>query len=262
MLRILSIAGTFLLLALPIAAQQQNSSSSSPQSQSSSGNAQNQNQSGSTSTAKAKNNDGQKPATKPASTAAQNPFPEAQSEKTARQQEQQQPQQENAPSAPAPQTAQHPTGSSTADQNPFPETQSEEAAEKDQQEQQKAGQDYSSSSSGIKDLNLPAHASPLAAGAPGNTGFNPDVARKDVKVGNFYLQTGDYKGAYDRFLEATQVNPGSADAVYGLAEAARHLNKRDVALQYYQLYLAALPDGPRAKDARKALKEMGADPNR
>lgn len=258
MLRILSIAGTFLLLALPIAAQQQDSSSSSPQSQSSSGNAQNQNQSGSTSTAKAKNNDGQKPATKPASTAGQNAFPEAQSEKAAQQQQQQ----DNAPSAPAPQTAQPPKGSSTADQNPFPETQSEEAAEKDQQEQQKAGQDYSSSSSGIKDLNLPAHASPLAAGAPGNTGFNPDVARKDVKVGNFYLQTGDYKGAYDRFLEATQVNPGSADAVYGLAEAARHLNKRDVALQYYQLYLAALPDGPRAKDARKALKEMGADPNR
>ena len=254
MLRILSIAGTVLLLALPIVAQQQDSSSSSssssPQSQSSSGSAQNQNQSGSAGTAAAKKKSNQKPAAKPASTADQNAFPEAQSEKAAQQQ-----QQDSAPAAPAPQTAQPPKGSSTADQNPFPEAQSEKAAEQDQQ---KAGQDYSSS--GVKGLNLPAQATPLAAGAPGNTGFSPGLARKDVKVGNFYLQTRDYKGAYDRFLEATQVNPGSADAVYGLAVAAQHLNKRDVALQYYQLYLAALPDGPRAKDARKALKEMGAEP--
>lgn len=260
MLRILSIAGTVLLLALPMAAQQQNSSSSSSsssqQSQSSSSNTEKNGQSGS---GTAKKDSGQKAATKPASTAEQNAFPEAQSKRAAQQQQQQQ-QQDNAPSAPAPQSTKPSRGSSTADQNPFPEAQSEKAAEKIQQEQQKAGQDYSSSSSGVKGLNLPAEAKPLPAGAPGNTGFSPDLARKDVKVGDFYLQTRDYKGAYDRFLEATQVNPGSADAVFGLAEAARHLNKRDVALQYYQLYLAALPDGPRAKDARKALKEMGVDP--
>jgi tetratricopeptide (TPR) repeat protein len=259
-LRILTIAGTVLLLALPLAGQQQDSSSSgsssTQQSQSSSASTQKKNQSGSPSTAK-QNND-QKPAPKPASTAGQNLFPEAQSEK-AQQQDRQQPQQDNAPSAPAPQTAQPAKGSSTAAQNPFPEEQSEKAAEKDQQ-QQKADQDYSSSSSGVKGLNLPAEARPLAAGAPGNTGFSPDLALKDVKIGNFYLQTNNYKGAYDRFLEATQVNPGSVDAVYGVAEAARHLNKRDEAIQYYQIYLAALPDGPRAKDARKALKEMGAEP--
>ncbi len=242
------------LLALPIAAQQQDSSSStsssSQQSQSTPANPQKKDQSAS---AAAKKDNDQKPATKSASTADQNPFPEAQSEKAAQQQD-------NAPSAPAPQSTQPPKGSSTADRNPFPEAQSEKAAEKDQQEQQKADQDYSSSSSGVKGLDLPAQAGPLPAGAPGASEFNPRLARKDVSVGNFYLQTGDYKGAYDRFLEATQVNPGSADAVYGLAEAARRLNKRDVALQYYQLYLAALPDGPKAKDARKALKEMGAQP--
>ena len=246
-----------LLLALPIAAQQQDSSSStsssSQQSQSTPANPQKKDQSAS---AAAKKDNDQKPATKPASTAGQNPFPEAQSEKAAQQPQQQ----DNAPSAPAPQSTQPPKGSSTADRNPFPEAQSEKAAEKDQQEQQKADQDYSSSSSGVKGLDLPAQAGPLPAGAPGASEFNPRLARKDVSVGNFYLQTGDYKGAYDRFLEATQVNPGSADAVYGLAEAARRLNKRDVALQYYQLYLAALPDGPKAKDARKALKEMGAQP--
>lgn len=255
--RILAIAGSLLLLALPLAAQQQDSSasgsSSSQQSQSSAGNSQQKSQSGSAATPKKDN--GQKSAPKPASKSEQNSFPEAQSEKAAQQQQQQ----ESAPSAPAPQTAQPRKSSSTADQNPFPEQQSEKAAEKAQQDQQKGDQDYSSSSSGVKGLNLPAEAKPLAAGAPGNSGFSPDLARKDVKVGNFYLQTGDFKGAYDRFLEATQVNPGSADAVYGLAEAARHLNKREMAIQYYQLYLAALPDGPRAKDARKSLKELGAE---
>jgi Flp pilus assembly protein TadD len=77
----------------------------------------------------------------------------------------------------------------------------------------------------------------------------------------FYLKTGNYQGAYDRLREAARVDPTNADAVFGLAEAARHLNRRDEAIRNYQLYLSALPDGPRAKDARKGLKELGVKPN-
>jgi tetratricopeptide (TPR) repeat protein len=90
--------------------------------------------------------------------------------------------------------------------------------------------------------------------------FNPRLARKDAQIGDFYLESGNYKGAYDRFLEANRSDPGNAEAVFGLAESARRLQHRDEALRNYRLYLSALPNGPRAKEVRKALREMGAAP--
>ncbi len=165
------------------------------------------------------------------------------------------------PSAPAPQNPSTPPpapqpqhGTSTADQNPFPEAQSEQAAREAKQRQD--AEPDTSSSSAVPGLNLPAKSSKQPA-APA---LNSSLGRQDTKVGDFYRQSGDWKGAYSRFLEATQADPGDAEAVFGLADSARHLGYRKVAIQNFQLYLSALPNGPRAKDARKALKDMGAQP--
>jgi hypothetical protein len=73
------------------------------------------------------------------------------------------------------------------------------------------------------------------------------------------MESGNWKGAYDRFLEAHQSDPGNAEAVFGLAESAHHLRMDDVALPNYRLYLSALPNGPHAKEIHKALKQMGAE---
>jgi tetratricopeptide (TPR) repeat protein len=251
-----------LALALPLAAQQQSNSAPPPQ------------QDQSTPNAPAP----QKPAPqakKKPSEAEQNPFPEAQSESAAHQG-----QQDSTPSAPAPQdspAAPQPQNSkpSTADQNPFPEAQSESAQHAhEKSEGQNADQssgpkpaapdsgqspgDFSSSH--LKLLNLPGDdaANPDAEDANGR---NAALATKDTQVGTFYFRTGDFQGAYNRFSEATKADPGNADAVFGLAESARKLNHRDEAVRNYQLYLSALPDGPRAKDSRKALKELGVNPN-
>ncbi len=248
------------MLALPVAGQQQESSAPASQSPSDSGSGQKK------SAKQQKNTEQKRP-----SSAEQNPFPEAASEKAAQQaQRQENPSSSTEPNAPAPQQKKK----STAEQNPFPETQSEKAARQDQQEpeeeqkdQQQApspgpesSQPYSSSQDALKGLDLPgSNDSPSADGA-GGTILNPDLARKDTKVGQFYLQTGDYQGAYDRFFEATRVDPTNANAVFGLAEASRHLNDRDQAIRNYRLYLSALPDGPHAKEARKALKDMGIEP--
>lgn len=86
--------------------------------------------------------------------------------------------------------------------------------------------------------------------------YNPKLAADDDRVGKFYLQTGDYKGAYSRFKEATTVEPEDSQAVWGLAESARKLNLRQEAIQNYQTYLDAFPDGDRAKQAKKALSEL------
>jgi tetratricopeptide (TPR) repeat protein len=83
-----------------------------------------------------------------------------------------------------------------------------------------------------------------------------DQAKEDVYVGTFYLQSGDYVGAYNRFKEASTLHPENVDAMFGLAEAARHLKKNDEAMENYRLYLDVVPSGSKAKDARKALASL------
>ena len=99
----------------------------------------------------------------------------------------------------------------------------------------------------------------LKLGSPDGTTdvYDPKRATEDVRVGKFYLQTGYFKGAYERFKDATTFDHENVEAVFYLAEAAQRLNLAKEAEQNYQLYLAAMPDGPSAKAAKKALGELG-----
>ena len=244
-----AIAASVVLLSLSVAAQQQDNSAPPPQ-----------NPPAPTSPSTTQKKDQPKK-----STAEQNPFPEAQSKAAAHQT----PLQDNAePSAPQPQTA--PPGGSpnkpTAGQNPFPEAQSEKAAHQPQQDtsspsaQSNPPEDQNYSSSQVKGLEMPTTDEALPPGVVTELPYNPKLAKKDAQIGDFYVESGNWRGAYDRFLEANRSDPGNAEAVFGLAEAARHLSHTDEALRNYRLYLSALPYGPHAKEVRKALKEMGAAP--
>lgn len=243
--------GSIALLALPLAAQQQDSSAPPPQ--------QNPPAQSSPSTTQKKDQPKK-------NTSQENPFPEAQSEAAAHQAQQQ----NNAePSAPEPQTAPQsgsPNKPAAADQNPFPAAQSEKAAHQAQQPDQPATSgpprpdDQNYSSSQVKGLNMPTTEEAPPPGMATQLPYSPRLAKKDAQIGDFYLESGNYRGAYDRFLEANHSDPGNAEAVFGLAESARHLSHADEALRYYRLYLTALPNGPHAKEVRKALKEMGAEP--
>jgi tetratricopeptide (TPR) repeat protein len=250
MMRTPLLAGLVVALTLPLAAQQQDNSAPAPQKQN----------------PPAHTNPALKKDQPKKSDSDQNPFPEAQSEDAAHQAQQQ----SSSPDAPKPQTA-PPTGpqKQNSDQNPFPEAQSEKAAHEAQQQDNPAPNpasgaanqdDYSSSH--VKGLDMPdtSEAPPPANLPPSPLPFNPKLARKDANIGDFYMESGNWKGAYDRFLEANRSDPGNADAVFGLAESASHLGHRDEALRNYRLYLSALPNGPHAKEIHKALKEMGAEP--
>lgn len=238
MLRFLSAAACLLVLTLPVAAQQQEQSQSAPSDR--------QNASSAAQGKKAQ----PQPASRKKPSGEQNPFPEAQSEAAA--QEEQQQKNATAPAASEPDAPK--TKSSEANQNPFPEEQSQKAAQQNEDHGSSSGQDYSSSQTGLQGLDIPKNANKARVTE------DPSLGKKDVEVGTFYLKTGDYKGAYGRFREATQLDPTNSDAVFGLAETARHLNLRDEAIRNYRLYLSALPDGPRAKEARKGLKDLGARP--
>lgn len=147
-----------------------------------------------------------------------------------------------------------------AEANPFPEAQSRAAQEQRQKEQNAPPAQqgaYSSSSQRMPGMNALGNGPAETQGGLGqHPAYDPALGKKDDKVGHFYLQTGDWAGAYGRYKQATEVNPKDIHAVIGLAIAADHLGKRQVAIRNYKLYLMVLPDGPHSKEAMKALKRL------
>jgi tetratricopeptide (TPR) repeat protein len=83
--------------------------------------------------------------------------------------------------------------------------------------------------------------------------FNPLEAEKDVKVGNFYFKKGNYKGAVNRFREATQWNPGYAEAYLRLGESEEKMKNAKAAREAYAKYVELAPDSKEAASLKKKL---------
>jgi hypothetical protein len=173
-------------------------------------------------------------------------------------------------SPPSGQTTQQPKPKAApapaADDNAFPEAQSQ-AAQKAAEASEKAASDGpastapgaapdSSSRSRLKGLDLLGDNDSRISDGAGGIVQNPALAKEDLRVGQLYMGENNYAGAYSRFKEATLVNPGSTDAVFYLAEAARKSAHLDEAAKNYQLYLQADPKGKHGKDAKKALAQL------
>jgi tetratricopeptide (TPR) repeat protein len=87
--------------------------------------------------------------------------------------------------------------------------------------------------------------------------WNPHEADKDVEVGQYYFKQNNFKAAESRFREALYWQDNHAEANYRLGTALEKLNKPVEARYYYEQYLKILPDGPWAKECRKALDRVG-----
>jgi hypothetical protein len=198
------------------------------------------------------------PAAAPPSTKNDNPFPEdvsrdaakaASGEDTKKSTAADNPFPENVSKDAAKAASGDPVKNSTAKDNPFPEDVSRDAAKA-------AGNDSPPASK----TDLPpgvssSQSSSSAADADGEV-VDPGRAKEDVKVGGFYLNTGDLKGALLRYQDAMKVDPTNVDAIFGLAETERMLKNNAGAAHNYQLYLDIVPNGPKAKQALKALKTI------
>jgi len=88
--------------------------------------------------------------------------------------------------------------------------------------------------------------------------WNPYRAGKDDEVAEYYLKTGNYKGALARYQDALIYKENDAIANFGIAQCYEKMGQREEAVPYYQAYLKILPDGPLSKHAKKALKKLGA----
>lgn len=228
-------------------------------------------QSGTQNSSSAQNSNKQTQRTPPAhkSAAQENPFPADASQRAAQQQSQPD---NNPPSAPAtPDATQQPQKpGDAAKENPFPEDVSKSAAaaaakDNDAGSSSASGASSSSSNPGgdsNPDADLPPDTGRRRLKKPSDKDIQSGSlagegrAQEDVRIGRFYLSTGNYKGAYGRFSEAVRMDPANVDAIYGLASAADGLHNRDEALTNYKLYLQIAPDGDKAKSAQKAIRAL------
>jgi Tfp pilus assembly protein PilF len=79
---------------------------------------------------------------------------------------------------------------------------------------------------------------------------------EDVSVAAFYMNDGNFAGAYMRGKDAVTLDESDPQAHLALAEAARKLGKLDEAQQHYKRCLELDPVPKDRKVAEKALKEM------
>jgi tetratricopeptide (TPR) repeat protein len=88
--------------------------------------------------------------------------------------------------------------------------------------------------------------------------YDPHRAAKDVEVGDFYFKQHNYRAAVSRYREALLYKPNDAIATFSLADALEKSGDLQEAAQNYRAYLKILPNGPKAKDAHKALERLQA----
>jgi hypothetical protein len=82
-----------------------------------------------------------------------------------------------------------------------------------------------------------------------------EASSKDIQVGDYYLQTKNWKAALSRFESAMVLDPENPEVYWGLAEAEHHLGDMTNAKAHYLKLLEYDPDGPHGKQARKELKD-------
>ncbi len=82
-----------------------------------------------------------------------------------------------------------------------------------------------------------------------------EAAAQDVNVGNYYLNTADWKGALSRFESALVLDPENPDVYWGLAETERRLGNFADARANYVKVLEYDPGSRHAKEAEKILRE-------
>lgn len=88
---------------------------------------------------------------------------------------------------------------------------------------------------------------------PAEPVFDPLHAERSVAVGTFYLNSGKYDAAIERFIEAANYEPSLAKPWRFLGEAYEKKGAYSRAIESYKKYLELFP---RAADAPKVQKRI------
>lgn len=85
--------------------------------------------------------------------------------------------------------------------------------------------------------------------------FPQASSKEDLSVGNYYMDTKDWRGALSRFESALVLAPDNPDVYWGLAECERHLGRYAAARGNYLKVMEYDPGSHHAREARKALRD-------
>ena len=203
----------------------------------------------------------------PASTADDNPFPEDISRKAAdAAKQQQQAPQEPAPAVP---TAADPAASNESSSNngyaPPPDDEEEVPANTQRRKLSIYGTQPRQCETSMGGL-VPCGKLGIGASVDGNADdpksrIAPAAdhrALKDEEIADLYFKDGNYAGALGRYEEALSFVPDDEEAAFGIAECASKLGKREEAIEAYKTYLKLAPQGKKANQARRALRNLSA----
>lgn len=86
--------------------------------------------------------------------------------------------------------------------------------------------------------------------------LDPDKAKKEIEVGNYYMRKGSFNAAARRFEEATKWQPKNAQAYLRFGEALEKKDDPLRAAQAYHKFLELAPNDKQAKDVRKKIEKL------
>ncbi len=92
--------------------------------------------------------------------------------------------------------------------------------------------------------------------APDQPKWDPLRADKDIEVGKYYMNKGDFDAAIDRFTDAIDAKPGFAVPFRYLGEAYEKKGQKKPAVKAYQRYLDLFPKAEDGEKIRKKIEKL------
>ena len=89
--------------------------------------------------------------------------------------------------------------------------------------------------------------------APEKFVLNPLESDRNIRVGNFYFNKRDYRGALGRYERASKFNPNSAEAFFKIGEAEEKLHDAEKAKLAFKKVVDLAPDSKLGREAKKKL---------
>jgi tetratricopeptide (TPR) repeat protein len=86
--------------------------------------------------------------------------------------------------------------------------------------------------------------------------LDPDKAKKEIDVGDYYMRKGSYNAAAKRFEEATKWQPKNALAYLRFGQALEKKDDPLRAAQAYRKFLELAPNDKQAKEVRKKIEKL------
>ncbi len=90
---------------------------------------------------------------------------------------------------------------------------------------------------------------------------NPDLAKENIEIGDFYFKKKNYDAAISRYLTAIEYQADSVRAYDSLAKAYEKGGKLPEAMRAIKKFLEINPDSPECDDFRKKLEKLEKNPS-